>query len=205
VALKFLPLAFAKSPAWIARLRQEARLARTVTHPNVCRIFDLVESDGECFLTMEYVDGEDLASLYRRIGRLPIERAIEVSRQICLGLAVAHQHKVIHRDLKPPNIMIDGSGNVRITDFGIAAIAGEIQPSEIRTGTAAYMAPEQITGRGVSVQSDLYSLGLVMFELFTGRRAFQAETVDEYADLHMNVAPISLQSARVRRRALKSS
>lgn len=87
--------------------------------------------------------------------------------------------------------MLDGNGNVRITDFGIAALAGEIQPSEIRTGTAAYMAPEQITGRGVSIQSDIYSLGLVMFELFTGRRAFQAETIDEYADLHVNAAPPS--------------
>ncbi len=189
VALKFLPRGFSKSPAWVARLRQEARLARTVTHPNICRVHDLVESNGEYFLTMEYVDGEDLASLYHRIGRMPVERALDVARQICLGLAVAHSKNVLHRDLKPPNIMIDGQGQVRVTDFGVAAMAHEIPDSDIRTGTAAYMAPEQITGRGVSVQSDIYSLGLVLFELFTGHKAFDAETIDEFAELHQNAQP----------------
>ncbi len=189
VALKFLPHESSRDPRWVARFRNEARLARTVTHANVCRIHDLCESDGEFFLSMEYVDGEDLASLLRRIGRLPAAKAVDVSRQICLGLAVAHHAGVLHRDLKPANIMLDGQGVVRITDFGIAAVANEVSPLDIRTGTAAYMAPEQITGREVTQRSDVYALGLVMFETFTGRQAFQADAVAEYVELHQHEPP----------------
>ena len=119
---------------------------------------------------MEYVDGEDLASLLRRIGHLPKDKAIQIARQLCAGLAAAHEIGVLHRDLKPANIMIDGRGRVRITDFGLAAFAEEIGGREILSGTPAYMAPEQLAGREVSVRCDLYSLGLVLYELFTGKR-----------------------------------
>jgi serine/threonine-protein kinase len=127
---------------------------------------------------MEYVDGEDLASLLRRIGRLPADKAAEMARRLCLGLAAAHQKGVLHRDLKPTNIMIDGRGHVLITDFGIAAFAGQFQGTE-RAGTAAYMAPEQLTGSPASIHSDLYSLGLVLFEMFTGKRPFEATSIQE--------------------------
>ena len=193
VALKFLPPSLAASPTWLARLRAEARLAREVTHPNVCRIFDIGDADGAHFLTMEYVDGENLATLLGRIGRLPNEKACEIGRQICLGLAAAHGAGVLHRDLKPANIMIDGRGQVRITDFGIAVWEGELTDGEVRAGTPAYMAPEQVTGRGVGVRSDLYALGLVLYELFAGKPAFQASTPTEYAELQekSRAAPLS--------------
>ena len=138
---------------------------------------------------MEYIDGEDLASLLRRIGRLPGDKAVEIARELCAGLAAAHEKGVLHRDLKPANVMIDGRGKVRLTDFGIAGITGTIDASELRHGTPAFMAPEQWSGKEVSVQSDLYSLGLVLYELFTGRRAFQADTPQELMRLHHDTTP----------------
>ncbi len=123
---------------------------------------------------MEYVDGEDLASLLRRIGRLPQDKALEISRQLCAGIAAAHAKGVLHRDLKPANIMLDGRGQVVVMDFGLAGLVEQIQGAEIRSGTPAYMAPEQLEGKGVSVRSDIYALGLVLYEIFTGKRAFQS-------------------------------
>jgi hypothetical protein len=174
VALKFLPLAVATDPSKLARLFAEARLAREVTHPNVCRVHDVGEVDGQHFLTMEYVDGEDLASLLRRIGHLPRDKGLEIARQICAGLAAAHERGVLHRDLKPSNVMIDGRGRARLTDFGLAITTGEPSGGPI-AGTPAYMAPEQRAGEPVTVRSDLYALGLVLFELFTGRPAFRGQ------------------------------
>jgi serine/threonine protein kinase len=142
VALKFLPESIAQDGAALARFHREVRIARQVSHANVCRVFDIGDADGLPFLTMEYVDGEDLATLLRRIGRLPSDKAVEVARQICAGLAAAHEHGVIHRDLKPANVMIDGRGKVRITDFGLAGVAGTFRAEESRAGTPAYMAPE---------------------------------------------------------------
>ena len=108
---------------------------------------------------MEYVDGEDLATLLRRIGRLPADKALEVARKVCAGLAAAHDKGVLHRDLKPANVMLDGRGNVMITDFGLAALADQIAAGDVRSGTPAYMAPEQLEGREVTTRSDIYSLG----------------------------------------------
>jgi serine/threonine-protein kinase len=118
VALKFLPELLADSPDAIARFRNEVRVARQVSHPNVCRVYDLGEVDGQYFLSMEYVDGEDLASLLRRIGRIPYDKALDIARQLCAGLAAAHDKGVLHRDLKPGNIMLDGRGQVLLTDSG---------------------------------------------------------------------------------------
>ena len=124
------------------------RLSLRVTHPNVCRVFDIERAlDGRHFLSMEYVDGEDLASLLRRIGRLPEDKAIEIARQLCAGLAAAHDEGVLHRDLKPANIMIDGRGRAKITDFGLAGATAGISGREARAGTPQYMAPEQVDGR----------------------------------------------------------
>jgi hypothetical protein len=173
VALKFLPPETARSPGMLARLSGEVRLARQVSHPNVCRVYDIGEAEGSTFLTMEYVDGEDLGSLLRRIGRLPGDKAIEIARRICAGLAAAHDKGVLHRDLKPANVMIDGRGQVLLTDFGLAGLAGQIAGAEIRNGTPAYMAPEQLAGQEVSVRSDIYALGLVLYEMVTGKRAFE--------------------------------
>jgi len=169
VALKFLPETTAKDPGMLARFYNEVRIARQVTHPNVCRVFDIGDLEGQPFISMQFVDGENLASLLLRIGRLPADKAVEISRRLCAGLAAAHSQGVLHRDLKPANIMIDGRGQVLITDFGLASLAEEIHDADIRSGTPAYMAPEQLAGKAVSVKSDIYALGLVMYEMFTGK------------------------------------
>jgi serine/threonine-protein kinase len=172
VALKFLPDEAARDAGLLDRFKNEVRIARRVSHPNVCRVYDVGEVEGHTFFTMEYVDGEDLASLLRRIGRLPEDKALDIARQLCAGLAAAHAKGVLHRDLKPANIMLDGRGQVVITDFGLAGVADQIQGAEVRSGTPAYMAPEQLAGKEVSTRSDTYSLGLVLYEVFTGRRPF---------------------------------
>ena len=122
VALKFLPDVASQDPARLTQFHNELRIARQVSHKNVCRLYDLGEADERRFLTMEYIDGEDLAALLRRIGRFPQDRAVAIARQLCAGVAAAHERGVVHRDLKPANVMIDGDGNVRLTDFGIATM-----------------------------------------------------------------------------------
>jgi len=173
VALKFLPHAFAEDPRLLERFHAEVRNSRQVSHPNVCRVYDIGEFQGLTFLTMEYIDGEDLASLLRRIGRLPPDKAVEISHQLCAGLAAAHDCGLLHRDLKPANIMLDGRGRARITDFGLAVTADDVGGRQQFAGTPAYMAPEQRSGAPASVKTDIYSLGLVLFEIFTGKRAFE--------------------------------
>jgi serine/threonine-protein kinase len=168
VALKFLPEGLAADASRLARLVEEVRLARLVSHPSVCRVHDLVESEGQHFVTMEYVDGEDLRSLLRRVGRLPTERSVELIAQICGGLAAAHEGGVLHRDLKPANVLIDGRGRARITDFGLAittAAAG--RPADL-AGTPTYMAPEQRDGRPLTARTDVYALGHLLREMLTG-------------------------------------
>jgi predicted Ser/Thr protein kinase len=181
VALKFLPERLGRDALRLAQFHNEVRTARQVSHKSVCRVYDIGEAEGHLFLSMEYVDGEDLASLLRRIGRLPEDKALEIARQICLGLAAAHERGVVHRDLKPANIMLDGTGQVRIMDFGLAAV-GDV--ADVRAGTPAYMAPEQLEGREVTVKSDIYALGLTLYELFTGKRAFAASSLAELMQMH---------------------
>jgi serine/threonine-protein kinase len=169
VALKFLPARRERDPAYLGRLHDEVRLGRQITHPNVCRIYDIVEADGAHFVAMEYVDGEDLSRLLQRIGRLPHDKAVDITRGIAAGLNAAHAKGILHRDLKPANVMLDSQGDARIMDFGLALASGEDDGTI--SGTPAYMAPEQLEGKPATVQSDLYALGLVMYELFTGKRA----------------------------------
>jgi len=179
VALKFLPDHLMSDGAALARFHREVRVARQVSHKNVCRVYDIGEVEGRHFLSMEFIKGEELSSLLRRIGRLPQDKALQLARQICAGLAAAHDVGFLHRDLKPSNIMIDGEGNARILDFGLGGLTEEFGEEEIRAGTPAYMSPEQIEGNEQTVQSDIYSLGLVFYELFTGRRAFEAPSLNE--------------------------
>src|SRR5437870_7617184 len=156
VALKFLPEEATRDESLLERFRNEVRIARRVSHPNVCRVYDVGEVDGQTFFTMEYVDGEDLASLLRRIGRLPPDKALDIARQLCAGLAAAHTKDVLHRDLKPENVMLDGRGKIRITDFGLAMLAETLRGDDVRSGTPAYMSPEQLAGREATVRSDYY-------------------------------------------------
>ncbi len=171
VALKFLRAEKGSAAIEQERLRQEVRLARQISHPNVCRVFDLGEIDGHSFLCMEHIDGEDLASLLRRIGRLAVDKALEIARQVAAGLAAIHDGGLLHRDLKPGNVMIDGRGRARIADFGLAVVMEEVGRGR-KAGTPAYMAPELRLGAAASVQSDLYALGLVSYEMLIGRPVF---------------------------------
>jgi hypothetical protein len=182
VALKFLPEGIAISDARLAQFHNELRVARQVSHKNVCRLYDLGDADGRRFLTMEYVDGEDLASSLRRFGRMPPDKAVQIARQLCAGVAAAHERGVLHRDLKPANVMLDGNGDVRITDFGIATAAADVG-AEI-AGTPQYMAPELLSGKPASIKSDIYALGLILFEVFTGKRVFETRTIAELRQLH---------------------
>ncbi len=177
VALKFLPEEASNDPDLLERFHAEVRISRKVSHPNVCRVYDVGDVDGLTFYTMEYIDGEDLASLLRRIGRLPSDKGLEIARQLCAGLAAAHSKGVLHRDLKPANIMLDGRGQVMVMDFGLAAFVDEVTGADVRSGTPAYMAPEQLAGKEVTEKSDIYSFGLVLYEIFTGKGAQNAANI----------------------------
>jgi serine/threonine-protein kinase len=185
VALKFLPDSVAASPVAVARLYREASLATQVSHKNVCRIHDLCDADGLLFLTMQYIDGDDLGAILHE-GRRPARfDELEVARQICFGLAAVHGAGILHRDLKPGNVMIDHQGHASLTDFGIAAAARDVSvPALQSVGTLPYMAPELFTRASASKQSDIYSLGLLLYELFTGRRVVPDATPTEIVDYH---------------------
>ena len=165
-------------------------MARQVSHPHVCRVWDVGEAEGQHFISMEFVDGENLASLLRRIGRLPGDKALEIAQQVTAGLAAAHDKGVLHRDLKPANVMLDDQGKVRLTDFGLAGLAESLGDDDVRSGTPSYMSPEQLQGREVTFRSDIYSLGLLLYELFTGRRAFEGRSVAELTRKHRDEHPI---------------
>jgi serine/threonine-protein kinase len=194
VALKFLPESGPDHQRALERFHGEVRIARQVSHPNVCRVYDVGEADGMAYISMEYVDGEDLASLLQRIGRLPADKALEIARKICAGVAAAHDKGVIHRDLKPANIMLDRRGNVVVMDFGLAAVADELRGSEARSGTPAYMAPEQLRGEQVTVKSDIYALGMLLYEIFTGKRAYEAASMAELIRMEESVQITSMSS-----------
>jgi predicted Ser/Thr protein kinase len=183
VALKFF-----SSENSLGRLLAEVRIGRGVAHPNVCRLYDIGEFNGHHFITMEFVDGEDLASVLRRMGSLKHKKALAVIREICHGLSAAHEKGVIHRDLKPSNVMLDGRGTAKITDFGLAARSGEIAKNEI-CGTLNYMAPEQLAGGALTFRTDLYSLGLMMHELFTGKAVFDCDSVETLLTAHQVKKP----------------
>jgi serine/threonine protein kinase len=194
VALKFLPDSGPDHQRALERFHSEVRIARQVSHPNVCRVYDVGEADGMPYISMEYVDGEDLASLLQRIGRLPADKALETARKICAGVAAAHDKGVIHRDLKPANIMLDRRGNVVVMDFGLAAVSDQLRGAEARSGTPAYMAPEQLRGEQVSARSDIYALGMVLYEIFTGKRAYEASTMAELIRLQESGQITSMSS-----------
>ncbi len=189
VALKFLPKKLAEDSRSLERFRGEVRLSRQVSHPNVCRVYDIGQIDGQWFLSMEYVDGEDLAQLLKRVGRFNAERATELARELCMGLQAAHEKAVLHRDLKPANIMIDGRGKLLITDFGLAEIADEVRGDDIRSGTPAYMSPEQLAGREVTQRSDIYSMGMILHEIYTGKPVWEAGSIAELLQKRSSSTP----------------
>ncbi|MBI1191375.1 MAG: protein kinase [Tepidisphaera sp.] len=195
VALKFIADVLSNDPASRERLATEVRTARRVSHPNVCRVHDLGDLGGRRFITMEYIDGEDLGTLLRRIGRLPADKGLEIARQIGEALQAAHDQDVLHRDLKPSNVLIDGKGVARLVDFGLAALSTEVKRGDgTLIGTPAYMAPEQLATKPCSVKSEIYAFGLIVYQILTGKPVFAPRTLDELYDLHKQpkVRPIEL-------------
>ncbi|MGK0186693.1 MAG: serine/threonine protein kinase [Verrucomicrobiales bacterium] len=193
VALKFLPAALAQDARLLKALYNEVRLARRVTHRNVARVYDICEAEGLHFLSMEYIEGEDLGSLLRRIGRLPGDKAISLAQQLCAGLQAAHGEGLLHLDLKPGNLMIDQRGDLRVTDFGLARMTHEAAAEKRRSGTPAYMAPEQLLHGDASERSDLYAAGLILYEMFTGQRMHGTRTAEEMVTWHRTAGKASLQ------------
>jgi serine/threonine protein kinase/tetratricopeptide (TPR) repeat protein len=177
IAIKLLKPEISQNEKIIERFSNEIRLSRKITHKNVCRMHDLNEDQGTQFITMEYVPGEDLKSFIKRVGHLPPQKAISIGKQVCEGLAEAHSLGVIHRDLKPQNIMVDKSGNPKIMDFGIARLlkAEGITGEGAIIGTPEYMSPEQVEGKETDQRSDIYSLGVVLYEMLTGKVPFEGE------------------------------
>jgi serine/threonine-protein kinase len=191
MALKILKPEIAPKTEVIERFKNELKLARRISHKNVCRLYDLHEEAETLFITMEYVSGEDLDGLIRRRGRLSVDKAAGLARQIVEGLAQAHKLGVIHRDLKPRNIMIDPLENVRIMDFGIARHLGgpELTAAGMAVGTPHYMSPEQASGESVDQRTDIYALGAILFEMVTGRLPFEGESSLAVALKHKTELP----------------
>jgi serine/threonine protein kinase/tetratricopeptide (TPR) repeat protein len=191
VALKILKPEIAADEETIERFRNELRFARKISHKNVCRMYDLSREQGTQFITMEYVEGENLKNLMRRMGQFSIGKAVSVARQVGEGLAEAHKLGVIHRDLKPQNIMIDNDGNVRIMDFGIArSLKGKgITDARVMIGTPEYMSPEQVDGAEADGRADIYALGVVLYEMLTGRVPFEGDTALSVALKHKTAIP----------------
>ncbi len=191
IAIKLINPAVAQDPTVIERFNNELKIARKIIHKNVCRMYELTEADGKQFITMEYIQGEDLKSLISRIGQLPLPKTVAIARQICDGLGEAHALGIVHRDLKPQNIMIDLKGNVRITDFGIAQsiFSKGLTKTGMIIGTPEYMSPEQVEGITVDLRSDIYSLGIILYEMVTGVVPFEGTTPLSLAMKHKTQRP----------------
>ncbi len=191
VALKLIRSDIAADPKTIRRFRNEMKFTRQIPHRNVCKMYDLGESEDTTYITMEYVRGEDLKSFIRRSGILTISKAISVAKQVCEGLREAHRLGVVHRDLKSSNIMIDKDGNARIMDFGMARSlkAKDDTGAGILFGTPEYMSPEQVETTKVDHRADIYSLGIIMFEMLTGGVPFKGDTPVTVALKHRKAAP----------------
>ena len=195
VAIKVLPEAFAHDPERLSRFQREAKMLAALNHPNIATIYGLEQSNGTSYLVMELVAGETLADRVKREGALPIEEALTICKQIAEALEAAHEKGIIHRDLKPANVKVTPDGKVKVLDFGLAkAFAGDesgIDPSNSPTlsmaatmhgvilGTAAYMSPEQARGKVVDKRTDIWAFGCLLYELLTGRQAFQGTDVTE--------------------------
>jgi eukaryotic-like serine/threonine-protein kinase len=198
VALKILHEHYGTDDTYVARFRHEARAVAALSHPNIVTVIDRGDQDGRQFIVFEYVEGENLKRVVER-GPVPVATALEVALQVARGLAFAHEHGLVHRDVKPQNVLLNGSGEAKVTDFGIARSL-TVQQGMTQTGTVLgtsdYIAPEQAQGRHVDEQSDVYSLGVVVFELLTGRVPFPGENFVAVAMRHINEPPPSVRELR---------
>ena len=191
VALKLVRPEIAADRSTLERFHNELKLARKISHPNVGRMYELMEEKGAHFITMEYVPGQDLKALIRQTGQLTVGKAIAIGEEICDGLAEAHKQGIVHRDLKPSNIIIDRAGGARIMDFGIArsmTVKSRTGPG-VMIGTPEYMSPEQVEGKEVNARSDIYSLGIILYEMLTGRVPFEGDTPFTVGVKHKSETP----------------
>ena len=198
VALKVLHQQYTDDAEHVGRFRHEARAVATLSHPNIVTVIDRGEHDGRQFIVLEYVDGENLKQLIQR-GPVPVATALELAIQISQGLAFAHQQGLVHRDVKPQNVLLNGDGQAKVTDFGIARSL-DVQHGMTQTGTVLgtsdYIAPEQAQGQRVDEHTDVYSLGVVLYELLTGEVPFPGENFVAVAMRHINEPPPSIRDRR---------
>ena len=198
VAVKVLAPGFSDSPDFVERFRREATTAAALSHPNIAQVYDYGVDGSSHFIVMEHVDGSDLARLLRQAGRITPSDAVRIAEQVCSALAVAHRAGVVHRDIKPGNVIVRPDGTVKVTDFGIAQALGQASLTDTGTvmGTAAYVAPEQARGQATSPASDIYSLGILLFQMLTGAVPFDGDTPVAIAMRHLD-EPVPLPSSRV--------
>jgi serine/threonine protein kinase len=197
VAIKLLRADLTADVAFQARFVHEARAAANLLHPNIVTVYDFGQDGGHTFIALEYVQGTDLKTLLRRRGRLPIEESVGLVIQVCAGVGYAHRAGLVHCDLKPQNILVTSDGRAKITDFGIARALATIHPDEVSDivwGSPQYFAPEQAAGSAPSPASDVYSLGVVLFEVLTGRLPFEAADSTRLAQLHQTALPPSVRA-----------
>ncbi len=198
VALKILHEHFESDEEFVERFRREARAVARLSHPNIVGVIDRGEAGERQFIVFEYVDGENLKEMIDRTGPLPVRRAIELGLDIAQGLSFAHKNGLVHRDVKPQNVLLANGGEVKVTDFGIARsleVQGVTQTGTV-LGTSNYIAPEQASGRPVSPQTDVYSLGVVLYELLTGEVPFPGENFVAVAMKHVHEPPPSVLERR---------
>jgi serine/threonine-protein kinase len=199
VAIKILHQHYAADPEYLERFRREARAVAKLSHPNIVTVIDRGDDDGRQYIVFEYVEGENLKELVIRSGRLPVQRALELALAVADGLAFAHNHGLVHRDVKPQNVLLNTEGEVKVTDFGIARSLhvdqGVTQTGTV-LGTGEYLAPEQASGKPVSPATDVYSLGVVLWELLAGDVPFVGENFVAIALRHVNEPPPSLRERR---------
>jgi len=199
VAIKILHQHYAEDPEYLERFRREARAVARLSHPNIVTVIDRGDDDGRQFIVFEHVEGENLKELVLRTGRLPVRRALELALAVADGLAFAHEHGLVHRDVKPQNVLLSSEGDVKVTDFGIARslhVEQGVTQTGTVLGTAEYLAPEQASGRPVSPATDVYSLGVVLWELLAGDAPFVGENFVAVALQHVNEPPPSVHERR---------
>ena len=199
VALKVLHEHYADDGEYVERFRREARAVAQLSHPNIVTVIDRGESDGRQFIVFEYIDGENLKELLEHEGPLPVRDALELAQGVARGLAFAHDHGLVHRDVKPQNVLLNGDGRPKVTDFGIARsldIEHGVTQTGTVLGTSNYIAPEQASGGPVDTQTDVYSLGVLLFELLTGEVPFGGDNFVAVAMRHINEPPPSVLERR---------
>jgi eukaryotic-like serine/threonine-protein kinase len=199
IAIKILHERYAADPEYLARFRTEARSVARLSHPNIVTVIDRGDDAGRQYIVFEYVDGENLKELVRRSGRLPVRRAIELALPVADGLAFAHQQGLVHRDVKPQNVLLSREGEVKVTDFGIARsldVEHGVTQTGTVLGTGEYLAPEQASGKPVSPATDVYSLGVVLWEMLAGEVPFRGENFVAVALRHVNEPVPSLREVR---------